>query len=41
MFYFWLGREAEDIEPLCDGDFTEEECVEIDGFITVHPRLGK
>ena len=36
MFYFWLGHEAECIEPYCDGDFTDEEHIEADGFITVH-----
>lgn len=36
MLYFWLGREAEDIEPYCDGDFTDEENIEADGFVTVH-----
>jgi hypothetical protein len=25
-----------DDEPLCDGDFTDEECVESDGFITCY-----
>jgi hypothetical protein len=25
-----------DDEPLCDGDFTDEECVESDGLITVY-----
>ena len=34
--YFWLGIEAEQIEPYCDGDFTEEEQIEADGYITVH-----
>jgi hypothetical protein len=36
MFYHWLGIEAERIEPYCDGDFTEEDHVEDDGFITVY-----
>jgi hypothetical protein len=36
MPYFWLGREAEDIEPYCDGDMTDMECIEGDGFITCY-----
>lgn len=36
MFFHWLGIEAEEIEPYCDGDFTNEETVEGDGFITVY-----
>jgi hypothetical protein len=36
MFYHWLGIEAERIEPYCDGEFTDSEEIEADGFITVH-----
>jgi hypothetical protein len=36
MFYHWLGIEAEHIEPNCDGEFTDSEEIEADGFITVH-----
>jgi hypothetical protein len=36
MAHFWLGILAEDIEPYCDGDFTEEDHIEDDGFITVY-----
>jgi hypothetical protein len=36
MPYFWLGREAEDIEPYCDGDLPDMECIESDGLITCY-----
>lgn len=32
----WLGLEAENIEPYCDGEFTDEEIIEADGFITCY-----
>jgi hypothetical protein len=45
--YFWLGEEANAyeadrdmeralLEPYCDGEFTDSEEIEADGFITVH-----
>jgi hypothetical protein len=33
-YYFWLGIDAD--EPYCDGEFTDYEIIEADGFITVH-----
>jgi hypothetical protein len=32
-YWFWLGFDA---EPYCDGDFTDMECIEDDGFITCY-----
>jgi hypothetical protein len=39
MFYFWLGREAEQLDDWFQAMLPERHDIEADGFITVYPEV--